>query len=281
MNPPGGWLLADVGNTRVKLAWLADGAAGVARLFDRGPKSWDERLTFPTGVVGENAAVLANWLATKTLGGIWISSVRPQAVHELVALLDQVLADRPQADVPGVVLSSAADAGLIGRMSRPEKTGADRALAVRAALRLKGGRGAGVVVLCGTAMTVERIDADGVWLGGAIAPGFRLGAEALEQGTAGLMRVGMVDREPFAYGTETRTAIEAGLFWGLVGAAKELIARSVGAQEHWEIWSGGDAPMLARWAAGPDFDIVDDLVLMGLADWASSQVDESAVERSV
>lgn len=271
MNGPGGWLLADVGNSRVKLAWLENGPAGVDRLFERGPKVWDERLTVPVDRITASGDAIRNWLETKRIGGVWIASVRPQAVQELAETLDTVLAQAPGDDIAGVVLDSALATGTFGRLTRPEKSGADRALAVRAALRLKEHSGPGVVVLCGTAMTVERIGTDGEWLGGAIAPGYRLSAEALEHGTAGLMRVDMVSREPLAFGTETRTAIEAGLFWGQVGAARELISRSVGGQQHWEIWAGGDAPMLARWAGGPDADVVDDLVLMGLADWAGER----------
>ncbi len=276
MSVAGGWLLADVGNSRVKLAWLQRGAAAVDALFERGPKAWDERLTLPVDRIEANASALAGWLEDKSIGGIWVSSVRPQAVHELVESLDLVMNARTGPDAPGVVLDSALATGTIGRLSRPEKSGADRALAVRAAGRLKGRNGPGVVILCGTAITVERIAADGEWLGGAIAPGYRLCAEALEHGTAGLMHVDMVSREPLAFGTETRTAIEAGLFWGQVGAIRELIARSVGGQEHWEIWTGGDAAMLARWAGSLEAEVVDDLVLMGLADWAAEHfADES------
>ncbi len=276
MTAPAGWLLADVGNSRVKLAWLAQGEAAVDSLFDAGPKLWDERLTLPVDTIAENASVLESWLENKAIGGVWISSVRPQAVHELVEVLDRILEARPGPDASGVVLDSALATGLVGRLTRPEKTGADRALAVRAALRIRERTGPGVVILCGTAMTVERISAEGEWLGGAIAPGYRLCAEALEHGTAALMRVDMVSREPLAFGTETRTAIEAGLFWGQVGAARELIARSVDGQDHWEIWSGGDAGMLARWAGGPEAAVVDDLVLMGLADWAADRIREES-----
>lgn len=276
MSAHGGWLLADVGNTRVKLAWLALGAAAVDSIFEQAAKNWDERLTLPVDRIEANAPALDNWLQNKTIGGVWIASVRPQSLQDLVEVLDRILESRPGPDAPGVVLDSALATGLVGRLTRPEKAGADRALAVRAALRLRRNVGPGVVVMCGTAMTVERISAEGEWLGGAIAPGYRLSAEALEHGTAGLMRVDMVSREPLAYGTETRTAIEAGLFWGQVGAARELIARSVASLEHWEIWTGGDAPMLARWAGGADAGIVDDLVLLGLADWAARRVREES-----
>ncbi len=57
--------------------------------------------------------------------------------------------------------------------------GADRALAVAAAIRLMPPGRPGLVVSCGTAITVERITAEGVWQGGAIAPGLGMSAQAL------------------------------------------------------------------------------------------------------
>ena len=270
----GGWILADIGNSRAKLVWLAGGAASVDRLFQDSTKSWDERLTLPTDRIAAQKAALEGWLEGKRISGIWLASVHPEALKALAALLDDVLAGHEGADVDGAVLTSALDVDVPNRLDFPERTGVDRALAVRAALRLNDQQGPGVVVLCGTAMTVERVGAEGVWLGGAIAPGYRIAAKALHQGTASLMQVGPVGQAPLAHGAETKSAIEAGLFWGQVGAARELIARgSTG--DHWEIWSGGDAAQFAPWAASEQARVINDLVLMGLADFASAGFDNS------
>ena len=57
--------------------------------------------------------------------------------------------------------------------------GADRALGVLAALELMPPGRAGLVVSCGTAITVERVTSQGVWQGGAIAPGLGVMADRL------------------------------------------------------------------------------------------------------
>lgn len=275
MNPASvnsGWVLGDIGNSRIKLVWMADGKAGVDRLFEQAPqKYWDERLTLPTDGIDRQANALRAWLTGKSLGSIWLSSVHPQATQQLVALLDQIFEEIDAADIDGSVIASAFDVEIPNRLAQPEKSGADRALAVRAARRLYGTTRPGAIVLCGTAMTVERVDHEGVWLGGAIAPGYRLGAEALQHGTAGLMQVGPVSQPPIPYGVETKTAIQAGLFWGQVGTARELVRQTTtNLTDFWEIWSGGDAALFAPHAAGPHAAVIDDLVLLGLADLAAS-----------
>ncbi len=271
----GGWILADIGNSRTKLVWLVGGAGSVDRLYQDTAKTWDERLTLPTDRIAQQGEALKLWLQGKKIEGIWLASVHQEALTQLVGLMDRVLEETDGEDADGSIFTSAMDVDVQNRLDFPERTGVDRALAVRAAMRLNDAKGPGIVVMCGTAMTVERIDADGVWLGGAIAPGYRLSAKALNQGTAGLMQVGAISQAPLAHGAETKTAIEAGLFWGQVGAAKELIARSGAMADHWEVWSGGDATLIAPWAASEQARVIQDLVLMGLADFAATGYGDS------
>ena len=148
----------------------------------------------------------------------------------------------------------------------PETAGADRALAVSAAVRLMPQGRPGLVVSCGTAITVERITADGIWQGGAIAAGLGLAARALHLLTAQLPLVEL-DRAPPAWGSSTRPAVEAGVYWGAVGAVRELLARQAGdlLEDPWVIWTGGDAALLAGPIAGKDARIEPDLVLLGLS----------------
>lgn len=301
---PTGWLLGDIGNSRVKLVWMANGRESAGRLWSELATSiaesssaspqpfcrWDARLTLPTGRISEQSETLSAFLADKKLGGIWLSSVHGEAAQKLVAMIDQVLESHDNEDIDGSLIASAADVVLPNLLQKPDKTGADRALAVRAAMRLHKGKGRGIVVLCGTALTVEWIDADEVWAGGAIAPGVHLGAMALNQGTAALPFVTQITKAPLPFGTHTQTAIDAGLFWGQVGTARELIQRITSSGKylpdllqvsggpvvdpinssglHWEIWSGGDAHLLAPHAASPQAHLIDDLVLLGLADLA-------------
>ena len=105
--------------------------------------------------------------------------------------------------------------------------GADRALGVVAALRLMPPGRPGLVVSCGTAITVERITSQGVWQGGAIAPGLGVMASALHIRTAQLplldTRQLNSNHSPPAWGRGTVASLTAGIFWGTVGLVRELV----------------------------------------------------------
>ncbi len=81
---------------------------------------------------------------------------------------------------------SAADVRVAHELIEPETAGADRALAVAAAISMAPAGRPGVVISCGTAITVERISRHGIWQGGAIAPGLSVTARALHNQTAQL-----------------------------------------------------------------------------------------------
>jgi len=103
---------------------------------------------------------------------------------------------------------------------RPERVGADRLVNALAAYeRIKG---AAIVVDFGTATTFDVVSAKGEYLGGAIAPGIGLSADALKRGTAFLPRVD-VSARPRALGRNTEEAIRSGIFWGQVGMVDRLV----------------------------------------------------------
>jgi type III pantothenate kinase len=105
---------------------------------------------------------------------------------------------------------------------RPDQTGPDRLLAAWAAASL---HGTPVIVIdLGTATTVDAVDADGFFLGGAILPGLGLAADALAEGTARLPRVD-VELPAGAIGGDTTSALQAGIVIGHIGAVRELAAR--------------------------------------------------------
>lgn len=105
---------------------------------------------------------------------------------------------------------------------RPDATGPDRLVAAWAASTLHGTPV--IVVDLGTATTVDAVDADGFFLGGAILPGLGLGAQALAEGTARLPRVELgLPLE--AIGSDTVSALQSGIVIGHVGAVRELALR--------------------------------------------------------
>jgi type III pantothenate kinase len=159
-----------------------------------------------------------DWLASQpSVDSAALSSVASRA-------LEDELCDALAAHVSGEVLRRP-DAGLSIECRAPEAVGRDRLFAARGAWELVGG--SAIVVDAGTALTVDALRADGeraAFLGGAIAPGPKLLAQALLSGTA---RLPLVDPRPGAraLGRDTEAAIESGIVVGFRGAARELADR--------------------------------------------------------
>lgn len=130
------------------------------------------------------------------------------------------------------------------RLRRPEGLGPDRLVNGYEAYCRTGG--AVVVVDFGTAVTLDCVSADGAYVGGAIAPGVRLGLAALHEHTALLPLIDLVDN-PQPLGNDTVTAMRSGVFWGTVGMVRELIARlrPQVAPEAPVLATGGDAALFA------------------------------------
>jgi type III pantothenate kinase len=106
-------------------------------------------------------------------------------------------------------------------VDQPSQVGADRLVNAFAGSRLYGKPV--IVVDLGTATTFDVVDQHGAFVGGAIAPGIDLGAEALASRTALLPRVDL--RLPaHAIGTNTVTAMQSGIVIGYIGLVRELVA---------------------------------------------------------
>lgn len=149
----------------------------------------------------------------------------------------------------------------------PERVGMDRLIAAVAANDRRQNKRPAIIVDAGTAITVDLVDAEGVFQGGVILPGFRLSAKALADGTDLLPNVDSTFRRepPQVIGKSTTAAIRSGLFWGGVGAIRELVARTA-AELHAapQIFvTGGDAERLTDFLAD-DAQFVSDLVLRGI-----------------
>jgi len=123
--------------------------------------------------------------------------------------------------------------------------GADRIADAVAVQRLYGGPAC--VVDFGTATTFDAIDAHGDYLGGAIAPGIGIAAEALFLRTAKLPRVDL-QRPPSVIGRNTPHAMQSGLLFGYVSLVEGMVARfrkELGPQMK-VIATGGLADIIAR-----------------------------------
>jgi type III pantothenate kinase len=241
-------IVADLGNSRLK--WGRVGAS--SRL--------ESRRILPSDDPDAWASAWQDWNPAGAEDSRWaIATVNPPEAKRLGAFLGArgVGSTRWYRSAAGVPIRHA--------LEQPETAGADRALAVVAARAMHPPGRPGLVVSCGSAITVERITADAVWQGGAIAPGLGLSARALHILTAQLPLI-TPRKAPPAWGRSTGPALEAGLYWSVVGAVRELLKRQAAdlSPDPWVVWTGGDAPILGPAVAGEAAFVVDDLVLHGL-----------------
>jgi type III pantothenate kinase len=242
-------IVCDIGNSRIK--W--------GRMSDDG--QIDQRRSLPLDDVPSWRSLLSDWSLDPT-AQLAIASVNPPAAKNVETTLDEY------GSVHRHWYCRASDVPIRTLLPRPDLAGADRALAVLAALPF-GDRGRpGLVVQCGSAITVERITSEGDWEGGSIGIGLGLAARTLHEKTAFLPEI-LPESPPPSWGDTTETALQAGLFWGIIGAVREMLARQdlPGSPHRWRVWTGGDAPRIAAIVEDDPkaHPIVLDLVLRGLA----------------
>jgi type III pantothenate kinase len=121
-----------------------------------------------------------------------------------------------------------------------------------------------IVVDLGTATTLDCVDADGAFVGGAIAPGLVTAGRALWTGTARLPEV-PVAAPPGAIGDDTITAMQSGIWLGHAALVDGLVARMVAelGGRPWVVATGGLAQALAPSLSRVD-EVDPDLTLTGL-----------------
>src|SRR5579875_2281797 len=166
--------------------------------------------------------------------------------------------------------------GITNSYAVAERFGIDRFLALVAVHARV--RGAAVVAGCGTALTLDAIDAQGVHRAGLISASPQLMLAGLRGATA------IADSNPDAFdtanGDDTERALRAGC-WNAAGALTEWFAAqqrtTLGDAETW--LHGGWAPPLAAWLerAGCRARVIGDAVLQGLALWSAAHSENTAV----
>lgn len=155
-------------------------------------------------------------LSISDIDGISLASVVPPVTDTILEML------RDYVHVPPLVVGIGTKTGVAIRYENPRDVGADRVVNAVATYRLYGGPAC--VVDFGTATTFDAVSAKGEYLGGAIAPGVRVAAEALFQRTAKLPRIDL-QRPPQVIGTNTADSMRSGILFGYVGLVEGMVAR--------------------------------------------------------
>ncbi len=250
-------LLVDAGNTRIKWALMSSASLGVAELGH-----WSAY----GAVRREDICQMADALKDADISRVLIANVAGPAMRaELERMVLRALGMKP---VPLTWFASQAQlAGVSNGYRDPAQLGCDRFAALIGARALFPGE-ALVVATCGTATTVDALDADGSFRGGMILPGLDLMAESLARNTAQLPHVPQynVGSQPLA--DNTQEAIASGCIAAQAGAIERALAAHAAllppdAPRPQCVLSGGAAVAIAPHLAGAVRQ-VDNLVLIGL-----------------
>lgn len=212
-------LAIDVGNSNTVMGLFQpsseNGAASIVA---------DWRITTPHKQTPDELGVLLQTLFAmrgfkmEDVNGVAISSVVPPLDASLRKVSETCFKVRPLFIEPGV------KTGLPVLTDNPGEVGADRVVNCVAAFELLGGPA--IVVDMGTATTFDVVSKQGAFLGGAIAPGLGISADALFTRAARLTRV-EIKKPSKVIGTSTTDNIQIGLYYGYIGLVDGILERLI------------------------------------------------------
>ncbi len=236
-------VVVDVGNTQMKWGRCAmEGVTHVVRLASNDPEAWDRQRDV------WDLPSRSTWV---------VSGVHPKNRDRFSTWLDQqgeqVRVLRDPEEIP-----------IRTHLEHPEYVGIDRLLDAVAANARRRPKTPAAMIDAGSAVTVDFLDGEGVFAGGAIFPGFGLMAKSLNDYTA-LLPLVKVETPPSNIGTDTLMAMRVGIFWTIVGGIERLL-RLYRHQQETDIdvfLTGGDGQLLAT-RLDEQFQLWPEMTLEGI-----------------
>ena len=203
----------DIGNTNITMALFIGDTEKFIESVSAGA---DDKLTKLLTSAWEQIPFVKSAKVNKRDGVIVVSSVKPDWTKLVAGICKKALGEKIKLigkDIP-MPIETAVD--------EPLKVGTDRIVSAAAAFAVV--EDAVVIADFGTAVTIDFVDEDGVFLGGVIAPGFDVSAEALKKATAKLPKV-KVSKPADPIGRNTQQAINSGLYYSAIGLLETIVRR--------------------------------------------------------
>jgi len=243
-------LLVDIGNSSIKWATLSGGK------FMPGGREFHEH-------DGLTEVLARSWSGMAVPESVLVANVAGEsAAGQIGQRILQQWGIAPRF----VQTERRSSGGLVNGYEHPEQMGVDRWLALSAAWSRH--HGAGCVVDCGTALTIDAVDQKGRHLGGLIMPGLGLLRSTLSNNAAGIPPV-----QPEEWDGELGRSTDECVGLGTLAAAVAMIERTVARlrdnneMQLYCVITGGDGPVIAK-HLGSEYEYDPDLVLRGLAELA-------------
>ena len=204
-------LTIDIGNTNITLGLYQGKELGprwrLATAYDHMPDEYGLQLL---GLIEHSGH------RSQDVTGICMASVVPPLTSKIIEACKRYL------NLDPLVVDAGVKTGVRVRYEDPRTVGADRIVDAVAVVHLYSTPAC--VVDFGTATTFDAISKNGDYLGGAIAPGIGIAAEALFQRAAKLQRVD-IQKPPSVIGRNTVHSMQSGLLYGYVGLVEGMVAR--------------------------------------------------------
>ena len=241
-------LLIDIGNTFLKWGLFRNGSTGGAR---------ENRLESGHVLLAEVPALALQFAKFRAPAQIIISNVAGTRVRSTMIRVLEVWTDAP---APYWLIPQAEQCGVVNLYRNPAQLGSDRWAALIGARELLGAKPA-LVVVCGTATTIDFLTAASQFKGGVILPGVGLMLRSLHENTATLPDS---DGEYVDNPTQTVDAIASGCQHAQAGAIERLYHMHAPREQGLAcVLSGGAARALSPRLTIP-FELHENLVLEGL-----------------
>lgn len=202
-------LVVDVGNTNIVLGiYRGDQLVNSWRLATARERTFDEYGILARQLIGDELY--------DGLEGAVIASVVPPLNTAMSAMIHKYF------DVDVLFIEPGVKTGIAIHVDNPQEVGADRIVNCVAAHAIYGGTS--VIVDFGTATTFDIVTEDAQYIGGVIAPGLIISAEALFARAARLPRVD-IKQPAGVIGSNTVASMQSGLYFGYLGLVDGILAR--------------------------------------------------------
>ncbi|MGB9781043.1 MAG: type III pantothenate kinase [Caldanaerobacter sp.] len=227
-------LAFDVGNTNIVI-----GVFEAKKLLHSFRISTDKNKTHDEYGMLVNQLLSYNGIDFSDIDDVIISSVVPPLMNTLQAMSVKYFKTKPIVVGPGI------KTGINIKYDNPKEVGADRIVNAVAAYDLYGGPV--IVIDFGTATTFCAISEKGEYLGGIIAPGLVISADALFQRTAKLPKIDLT-KPSTVINRNTVSSMQSGIIYGHVGMVDYIVRRMKKefAPSAYVVATGGFANMIAE-----------------------------------
>lgn len=168
------------------------------------------------------------------------------------------------------IVSSKDCCGLTNSYCKPEQLGIDRWMVMLAAYRLT--QDPVIVIDCGTAVTIDLVNDNGLFVGGVIMPGLKAAFQSLRAETDAIEEIHVTKTVTSAVAQSTEEGVQAGVLFGLAGGIERVVNEQLSETDKDPViyLTGGDAEKLLPYMTIPVI-LQPDLVLQGLRIVASQR----------